>query len=56
MESIIDYYPIVRLFQKSIWKQLLLSLSNLEPGILYIKNSEKELYKNHVQNLNVRYI
>lgn len=61
MESIIDYYPIVRLYQENIWnntydwKSFILRLKNLEVGRLYIRKEEKELYK-HFNKFNIVYI
>jgi len=62
MKSIIDYYPIVRLFQEHIWKNtynwknLLSNIKNLEPGFLYIRTSEKELYNNHISDFDIKYL
>ena len=54
MKSIINYYPIVRLFQENIWngkynwKTLLLNLKGLEPGNIYVRSDEKNIYKDHI--------
>jgi hypothetical protein len=62
MISIISYYPIVRLYQENIWnerydwKNLLKQLKNLEVGILYIRNEEKELYQHFTNCFNIVYI
>ena len=62
MESIIDYYPIVRLYQENIWnntydwEKLIKKLNNLEVGILYIRQEEKELYKHFDKHFEIVYI
>ena len=62
MESIIDYYPIVRLFQEHIWdnkydwKDLLLNkTTDLEPGKLYVRFDEREIYKDHAKHFDTEF-
>jgi very-short-patch-repair endonuclease len=63
MESIIDYYPIVRLFQEHVWDNkydwedlILNKTKNLEPEILYIRSDEKDIYKYHTLNFKSKFI
>lgn len=63
MKNIIDYYPIIRLFQEHIWNNvydwknfLLNKTKNLKPGVLYIRKEEKDLYKNHTHDFKIKYI
>jgi len=62
MGSIIDYYPIVRLYQENIWnntynwEKLIKELNNLEVGILYIRKEERELYQHFNKHFEIVYI
>ena len=62
MKSVIDNYPIIRLYQENIWnnnydwEELLLSLDNLKENTLYIRLDEYEIYKNHLCGFNVQYL
>jgi very-short-patch-repair endonuclease len=61
MKSVINIYPVVRLYQENIWNDTydwgnyLCKLSDLKSGILYIKTDERNIYKNHVIEFKTEY-
>ncbi len=62
MKNIIGRYSIVRLYQPNIWnntydwKNLILSLKDLEPNTLYIRLAEEDIYTLHMTNFNILYL